>query len=127
MHNVMAVTNVATLHRTAPTRFLPQKHHATKTDLVQVNDIPGPQGTDHTHPIMVSDMGDISPGHNSTPIPTAAGTVVSEGTHHAPYPATTAAHTNLWLIDASIAICSMPHPTGIVRPVVFSFLFSVAK
>ena len=30
VHSVTAVMNLATLQRTAPTRFLPQEHHATK-------------------------------------------------------------------------------------------------
>ena len=34
MHSVTAVVNLATLHRTATTRFLSQEHHATKTDLI---------------------------------------------------------------------------------------------
>ena len=34
MYSVMAVMNLATLHGTFPTRFLPQEHHATKTDLI---------------------------------------------------------------------------------------------
>ena len=34
MCSVTAAMNSATLHKTAPTRFLPQEHHATKTGLV---------------------------------------------------------------------------------------------
>ena len=34
MSSAMAMILLATLHTTAPTRFLPQKHHTTKTDLV---------------------------------------------------------------------------------------------
>ena len=44
----MAVMNLATLHRTAPTRFLPQEHNATKTDLIQGIDLTTTEGTDHT-------------------------------------------------------------------------------
>ena len=40
MHSVMAVTDLASLHRIAPTRFLPHDHHATKTDLIQGTDVP---------------------------------------------------------------------------------------
>ena len=35
LSSVMAVMNLATLPRTAPTRFLHQEHHATMEDLVQ--------------------------------------------------------------------------------------------
>ena len=49
-----------------PTRFLPQEHHATKTDLLQGIDIP--RGTDHTLPIMVPDMEILSADHNPTAI-----------------------------------------------------------
>ena len=58
-HSVMAVRNFATLHRPAPSRFLPQEHNTTKTDLVQGIVIPTPKGTDHTPHIMVPDMGNI--------------------------------------------------------------------
>ena len=40
LHSVTAGMNLATLHRTAPTRFLPQEHHATKKDFIQGIDIP---------------------------------------------------------------------------------------
>ena len=60
MCSVMTVMNHATLHRTAPTRILPHEHYTTKTDLIQVMDIPTPKGTDYTQPIMVQDIGDIS-------------------------------------------------------------------
>ena len=59
MHSVMAVMNLARLHRTAPTRFLPLEHHATKIDLVQGSNIPTPVGTNHTLSSKVRDMGDI--------------------------------------------------------------------
>ena len=62
MCSVMAVMDLANLHRTAPARILPLKHHATKTDLIQGIDIP--RGTNHTLPIVVPDMGDISTNHN---------------------------------------------------------------
>ena len=88
VHSVMAVMNLATLHRTAPTRFLHKECHATKTDAVQGTDIPTPKGTDHIPLIMVQDMGGISAGHSPTTIPTTTGAAVSEGRHHAPYPTT---------------------------------------
>ena len=115
VHSVTAVMNLTPLHRTAPTRFLPQEYHVTKIDLIQGTDIPTPNGTDHTSPTMVPDMGDIPADHNPTTIPTLTGAAVSEGTHHAPHPATTAACATLQLMDAPIAICALTHPTGIVE------------
>ena len=116
MHSVLAVVNLATLHRTAPTRFLPQKHHATKTDFIQSIDMPTPEGMDDTPPIMVPDMGDISANHNPVTTPTMTGTAVSEGTHCTPHPATAEVYSTLWLMDAPIAIHAMLHPTMIVTP-----------
>ena len=55
MPSVMAVMNLATLPRTAPTRFLHQEHHATMADLVQGIDTPKTGGIGHT-PIMVPDI-----------------------------------------------------------------------
>ena len=69
MHSITNVMNLATLHRTDPTRFLPQEHQATKTDLIQGIDIPTPGGTDHTPPIMVPDMADISENQILLPFP----------------------------------------------------------
>ena len=114
MWSVTAAMNLATLHRTAPTRFLLQEHHATKTHLIQGIDIPTLQGTDHTPLTMVTDMGDISTNHNHTAIPTMTGAAVSEGTHHAPHPDTAAACTALWPIDSPNAIYTVTHPNGIV-------------
>ena len=71
MCSVTAVMNLVTLHRTAQTRFLPQEHHTTKTDLIQGIDIPTSKGKDHIPPIMVPDMGDISANHNPTTISSA--------------------------------------------------------
>ena len=88
MPSVIAVMNLATLHRTVPTRFLPQEHHTTKTDLFQGIDIPTPVGTDHTPPIMVPYMGDILAGHSPKDIPTVTETAVWEGTHLTPHLAT---------------------------------------
>ena len=42
MCSVTAAMNLVTLHWTAPPRFLPQEHHATKTDFIQGIDIPAP-------------------------------------------------------------------------------------
>ena len=43
MCSVTAAMNLATLHKTALTRFLPQEHLATKTGLVQDHSIPTPK------------------------------------------------------------------------------------
>ena len=99
MSSVMAVMNLATLCRTVPTRFLPQKNIATKTDLIQGIDTLTTKGTDHTH-IMVPDIGDISVGYSPTMVPTVTETAVLEGTPHTPLPATAAAHASLQLMDA---------------------------
>ena len=99
MHSVTAVMNLATLCRTAQTRFFPQEHYTSETDLIQGINICTPKGTDHTPHIMVPEMGDISAGHSPTTIPSMTEAAVSEGTHHAPYPATAAAPVTLWLID----------------------------
>ena len=58
MPSVMAVMNLTTLPRTAPTRFLHQECHATMADLIQGIDTLTTRGTDHT-PIMAPDIGDI--------------------------------------------------------------------
>ena len=64
LSSIMAVMTLDTLHRTSPARFLPQEHHDTKTDLIQVINIPTSKGTDDTPLIMVQDMGDISAGQS---------------------------------------------------------------
>ena len=83
VHSVTAVMNLATLYKTAPTRFLPQEHHITKTGLIQGHDTPTPKG--HTSPTVGTDMGDISTNHNHTTNPTVArAAAVPEGTHCPP-------------------------------------------
>ena len=67
MPSVMGVMNLATLPRTAPTRFLYQECHATMADLIQGINKPTAKGTDHTL-FMVLDIKDISAGHSPTPI-----------------------------------------------------------
>ena len=111
MCNVMAAMNLATVHRTAPTRFLPQEHHATKTDLIQAINIATLGGTDHTPPTMVTDMGD-----NPITIPTVTGAAVSEGACHVPHPTTAAAHAILQPMDASSGIFAVTYSIGIVTP-----------
>ena len=106
----MAVMN---LDRTVPTRFRPQEHHTTKTDLIQSISIPTPKGTGHSPPIKIPDMGDISAGHSPAVIPTMTEAAVSEGTPHALHSATVAAHAALKLMDTTITTCTMT-PTGIV-------------
>ena len=116
--------NLATLYRTILTRFQPQEHHTTRTDLIQGINIPIPKGTDHIPPTMFTDMGDISTDHNPIAIPTTTGAAVSEGTHHVPHPATTAACTTLWPMNSSIAICAVSHSTGILtlHPTLSTFI-----
>ena len=67
MPNVMALMNLATLHRTTPTIFFHQEHQTIKTDLIQGINTSNTKMTDHT-PIMVPDIGDISAGHHPTMI-----------------------------------------------------------
>ena len=81
MPSVMAVMNLAILHRTAPTNFLHQECHATKADLIQGINTPTTKGTDHTH-IMVPDIRDISADHSPTTVPTVTEEAVLEGTSH---------------------------------------------
>ena len=114
MFSLTAAMNLSTLPKTAPITFIPQEHHTTKTDLFQGINITPPEGTDHTPPIMVPDMRDISPNHNSSAIPTVTGAAVSEGMHCIPYPATAAACVSLSLMEIPITICTVTHPTGIV-------------
>ena len=118
MPSVMAVMNLATLHRAAPTRFLPLEHHNTKTDLIQGINIPTPKGTDHTPPIMIPDMGDILAGHSPITIPTVTEAAILQGIPHVPLPATTAAHATLLPMDTPIPTHALtptdtatPHPT----------------
>ena len=47
-------------------------------------------------------------------IPTMTGAAVSQGTHHAPHPATAASHATLQQVDACIITHAMTHPTSIV-------------
>ena len=46
--SVTAVMNLATLHKTTPTRSLLQECQATKTGLIPGQYTPSPEGTDHT-------------------------------------------------------------------------------
>ena len=55
---------------------------------------------------MVPDMRDISADYNPIAIPIATGAAISEGTCHALHPATTAAHTALWLMNAPLQFVS---------------------
>ena len=66
MSSVMAVMNLATLHRTGLTRFLNHKHHTTMADCVQDIDTPKIGGTHHT-PIMFPDIGNITSDHSPAP------------------------------------------------------------
>ena len=82
MPSVMAVMNLAPLHRSAPARFLPQEQHTTKTDLIQGNNIPTHEGTGQTLPIKIPDIRDILAGDSPTTVPTVAEAAVSEDTSH---------------------------------------------
>ena len=113
--SAMAVMNLATLHRTVPTRFLPQVHHATKINLIQDINIPTPEGTDHTPLITVPDTEDVSAGHSPTTIPKAKEAAVLEGMPQAPHPTSTAAHATLCPMETPITTCTVT-PTGLVTP-----------
>ena len=110
---VMAVMNLDTLPRTAPTRFLYQECHTTTADFILGMVTPTTR-IDHT-PIMVPHREDISTGHSPTPIPTMTEAAVLKGTPHAPLPATTAACATLQPMDAPITPCTVI-PTDIVAP-----------
>ena len=117
VHSVTAVMNLATLHMTAPTRFLCQEPPSMKTDLFQGNDTPKPKGTDHIPPTMGRDKQDISNDHNFTTISTRKGAAaVSEGTHHPPHSVTTVAYDALWVMDTPVISLAMTHPISIVTP-----------
>ena len=88
VHSVTAAMNLATLQKTAPTKFLPLEYHAIKRGLIQGHNPPIPKGTDYTPCTMGTHMGEISTDHNHTTIPTRTGAAaVPEDTHHAPHPA----------------------------------------
>ena len=116
MHSVTAVMNLVTLHGTAPATFLPQEHHATKTDCIQGINKSTLEGTNHAPPTMVTDMGDISTDHNHATIPTMTGAAVWEGIHCAHHPTTAAAHAALQPKDAHIGISAMTQPTSMSIP-----------
>ena len=101
MPSVMAMMNLATFPRTAPTRFLHQEHHVTTEDLAQGINTTTIRGTDHT-PILVSDIGDIIADHSPAPVHTVVEVAALEGTPHTLLPATTAAHTVLQSVDAPL-------------------------
>ena len=102
MPSVIAVMNLATLSRTAPTRFLNNKHHANMEDLIQGIYTPTTGETDHT-PIMVPDIGEITADHSPGPILNVTEAADLEGTPHALLPATT-------------STCAAPQPIGAPLP-----------
>ena len=112
MLSVMAVMDLATLPRTAPTRFLHQEHHAITEDLTQGINTLTTGGTAHT-PIMVPDIEDITAAHIPASIHIATEVAALEGTPHALLPGTTTACTALQPMDASV-IPPAVIPTGIV-------------
>ena len=85
MPTVLAVINLATLPRTAPTRFLHQECHTTTAGLAQGIDTPTTEGTDHT-PTMAPDIGHISADLSLAPITTSSSfrrhTAHSSSSHH---------------------------------------------
>ena len=106
MPSVMAVMNLATLPRTAPTRFLLQECHATMADLIQGIDTSTLRGTYNTT-IMAPDIRDISAGHSPTPIHTVTEAAVLEGTPHTPLPTTAAACATPQLMDVPVTPCAV--------------------
>ena len=118
----MAGMNLATLPRTAPTRFFHQEHHATMADLIQDIDTPTTAGTDHT-PIMVPDIGDITSDHSPTPIYTLTKAAALEYTPYTLLPTAAAAQTTLQLIDVPVTPCAVI-PTGIVASPLTFYHFS---
>ena len=123
MPSVMAVMNLATLPRVAPTRFLHQEHLTIMEDLIQGIDTPTTGWTDHT-PIMVSGIGDITADHSPTTVHTVTEVAALEGTPQNLHPATTAGHTTLQLMDAPITLHTIgltgivtPHPTLTISPI----------
>ena len=66
MPSVIAVMNLTILHRTSPTGFLHQEHHATMADIIQGINTPTTRRTDNT-PIMVPDIGGITADHSPPP------------------------------------------------------------
>ena len=81
MCSVTAVMNLATLHKTTPTRFLPQENHATKTGLIPGHNTCTPKATDHNPLTIDTDIGGISTNHKHTADPTVTGAAaVTEGT-----------------------------------------------
>ena len=104
MPSVTAVTNLATLPRTVPTKFVHQEHYTTIVDLVRGIDTPTAGGTDNTS-IVFQDIGDMSVDYSPALIPTMTETAVLEDTPFAPLQATIVAHANLQLMDAP----AIPH------------------
>ena len=114
MPSVMAVMNLATLLRSATTRFLHQKHDTSMADHIQSIITPTTRGTNHAL-IMVPDIGDITADHSSAPIYTLTEAADLEGTPCTLPPATTSAHAILQPIETPITLHTMI-PTGIVVP-----------
>ena len=96
MSSVMAVMNLATLPRTAPTRFLHKEHNTTMADLIQGINTPTNRGTDHT-PTMVPYIGDITADHSPIPIHTMTEAAALEGTPCTLLSVTAAANATLHL------------------------------
>ena len=110
MPSVMAVMNLATFPRTAPTTFLHQEYHTTMTDLIQGINTPTTGRTDHI-PFMVPDIRDITADHSPSPIHTMTEAAALEGTPHTLFLATAAAHVGLQLMDVPVT-SHIVVPTG---------------
>ena len=114
MPSVIAVMNLVTLPRTAPTIILHQEHHTTMADFIQGFNAPTTRGTNYC-PIMVQDIGEITEDDSPTPIYTVTEAAALEGTPCPFLPATAAAYATLQLMDAPITHCALI-PTDIVTP-----------
>ena len=102
---------MATLPRTAPTKFLHQEHHTTTADPVQGIITTTTGGIDNT-PSMVPDIGDDTTDCSHTPIHAMTEVTVLEGTLHTLLPATATTQATLQLMDALITLHAIatPHP-----------------
>ena len=115
--SVMAVTNLAILPWTAPSRLLHQEHNITMADLVCGIITTTTGGTDQ-NPIMVPDIGDITTVHSPASICAMTEVAVLEGTSRVFLPATSAAGATLQLMNAPITFHATvtPHPATATSP-----------
>ena len=96
MHSVTAGMNSATLLRIGSTRCLPQEHHSTKMGVILDHNTSTCEETDHIQPIIGTGMEYNSTSNSHANISTMTGAAaVTDDTHCAPHPVTTAACTFL--------------------------------